>query len=102
MLMERILEFIALLGLKNKMSEESLNNEVSKNRKFDRDTVCGEYINIDKAIGMSIYKNETYYFCCKICKKLFDENPSAYADKEERYFDPNNPNDFTFGTFRIL
>lgn len=69
---------------------------------WERDPVCGESININDAKGMSIYKNEKYYFCCVTCKKVFDNNPAAYADKEEGYFDPNNPNDFLDGRFRIL
>lgn len=50
---------------------------------WERDPVCGDRINIHDAKGMSLYKESRYYFCCKICKKIFDENPSAYADKEE-------------------
>lgn len=69
---------------------------------WERDPVCGERININDAKGMSIYKNEKYYFCCVTCKKVFDNNPAAYADKEEGYFDPNNPNDFLDWRFRIL
>ncbi|MHB1687410.1 MAG: YHS domain-containing protein [Ignavibacteriaceae bacterium] len=68
----------------------------------ERDLVCGELINVHEAAGISIYKNSTYYFCCQTCKKVFDKNPSAYADKEERYYDPDNPNDFHNGIFRIL
>lgn len=70
--------------------------------KFERDPVCGEMIIPAKAKGLSIYKNSRYYFCCPTCKKVFDNNPSAYSDKEEGYYEPDNPNDFLYITFRIL
>ena len=76
--------------------------EESKVAEWVRDPVCSERINIKEAKATTLYKNSTYYFCCKICKKVFDANPSAYADKEEGYFDPNNPNDFIQPIFRIL
>lgn len=69
---------------------------------WERDPVCGERINIKEAKGITLYKNASYYFCCKICKKLFDTDPSAYADKEEGYFDPSNPNDLLKFVTRIL
>jgi len=57
---------------------------ITKERiKFERDPVCGEMIVPDNAKGMSVYKNANYYFCCITCKKVFDNNPCAYADKEE-------------------
>ncbi|MFZ0456064.1 MAG: YHS domain-containing protein [Ignavibacteriaceae bacterium] len=64
--------------------------------------MCGERINIKEAKGISLYKNSRYYFCCKICKKVFDANPSIYADKEEGAYDPKNPDDILAGIFRIL
>lgn len=27
----------------------------------------------------SVYKGKTYYFCCKMCKKMFDKNPPKNA-----------------------
>ena len=31
------------------------------------------------AVGKSIYKAKTYYFCTTNCKRLFDKNPRKYA-----------------------
>ena len=33
---------------------------------------------ITKAVGKSVYKGKTYYFCCAGCKPLFDKNPEKY------------------------
>lgn len=83
-----------------------INNPVTDNKtgkaKWERDPVCGDMIKISDAKAMSICKGTRYYFCCPICKKEFDKNPSEYADKEEGYFDPRNPNEFTDVTLRIL
>ncbi len=75
---------------------------IVKRIEFERDPVCGEVISSEEAKGISVYKNAKYYFCCRTCKKVFDNNPSAYADKEEGHYDPGNPNDFLDGRFRIL
>jgi Cu+-exporting ATPase len=91
-------------------TDRYVDNVVVKNKgiiipneiEWERDPVCGERININKAKGMSLYKDARYYFCCTICKKSFDANPTAYADKNEGYYDPKNQNDFLDGRFRIL
>lgn len=31
------------------------------------------------AVGKSVYKGKTYYFCTSNCKSLFDRNPAKYA-----------------------
>jgi YHS domain-containing protein len=31
------------------------------------------------AVGKSVYKGKTYYFCTKNCKRLFDKNPEKYV-----------------------
>lgn len=79
-------------------------NNIDERKRFEveRDPVCGQMIRKEKAKSVSIFKNSTYYFCCPICKKVFDVNPSAYADKEEGYYEQENPDDFVFMTFRIL
>lgn len=69
---------------------------------FIRDVVCGMYLITTEGCKVSEVIGEKYYFCCVTCKKVFDNNPTIYADKEEGYFDPNNPNDFLDGRFRIL
>jgi YHS domain-containing protein len=31
------------------------------------------------AVGSSVYKGKTYYFCCSMCKPMFDKNPAKYS-----------------------
>jgi YHS domain-containing protein len=31
------------------------------------------------AVGKSVYKGKTYYFCCPMCKPQFDKNPAKYS-----------------------
>ena len=50
---------------------------------MERDPVCGQVIKLTDMKESSVYKGSRYYFCCPICKKLFDENPVIYADKGE-------------------
>jgi len=96
-------KYIEHKSLKNKKEKILNKNRLSYiQSEWERDPVCGESIKINNAKGMSIYKNTRYYFCCITCKKVFDNSPAAFADKEEGYFDPNNPNDFLDGRFRIL
>ncbi len=38
---------------------------------------------ITKAAGKSVYKGKTYYFCCPMCKPLFDKNPEKYIKKQK-------------------
>lgn len=86
----------------NNLLIENESGALGKKTKWERDPVCADMIKIKDARAMSIYKETIYYFCCPICKKEFDKNPSVYADKEEGYYDPKNPNDFLDGRFRIL
>ena len=41
--------------------------------------VCKTEIEEKKARGTSEYKGKTYHFCCKACKKKFDETPDNYS-----------------------
>lgn len=75
---------------------------IERKIQWERDPVCGDVIRINDVKGISFYKNAKYHFCCPICKKVFDMNPSVFADKEEGYYEPDNPNDFLQITFRIL
>lgn len=34
---------------------------------------------VKAAVGHSVYKGKTYYFCCSDCKPKFDKNPAAYV-----------------------
>lgn len=51
---------------------------------LERDPVCGHALRRTEIKESSVYKGSRYYFCCPICKKMFDENPFIYADKEEK------------------
>jgi YHS domain-containing protein len=41
--------------------------------------VCKTEIEDKKARGASEQDGKTYYFCCKACKKQFDETPDKYS-----------------------
>jgi len=42
--------------------------------------VTGEKIaSVKDAVGSSVYKGKTYYFCCSACKPMFDANPAKYV-----------------------
>ena len=42
--------------------------------------VTGETIaSVKDAVGSSVYKGKTYYFCCSSCKPTFDANPAKYV-----------------------
>ncbi len=42
--------------------------------------VTGDKIaSIKDAVGHSTYKGKTYYFCCAMCKPLFDKDPAKYV-----------------------
>jgi len=44
--------------------------------------VCKTEIEDNKSRGASEREGKTYYFCCKACKKQFDEAPQQYADNK--------------------
>jgi YHS domain-containing protein len=42
--------------------------------------VTGEKISsVKDAVGSSVYKGKTYYFCCSSCKPAFDKDPQKYV-----------------------
>ena len=42
--------------------------------------VTGEKIaSVKEAVGSSVYKGKTYYFCCSSCKPSFDKDPQKYV-----------------------
>ena len=42
--------------------------------------VTGEKIaSVKDAVGSSVYKGKTYYFCCSSCKPTFDKDPKKYV-----------------------
>jgi len=53
---------------------------MSEKEKF-LDVVCNSYVGADE--DRAEYKGEYYYFCCKGCKDLFQENPQKYLDTRE-------------------
>ncbi len=42
------------------------------------DLVCGMMIDPKTAAATSEYKGETYYFCARGCKVVFDQDPEKY------------------------
>lgn len=43
--------------------------------------VTGDKIaSVKDAVGQSIYKGKTYYFCCEGCKPRFDKTPATYVN----------------------
>ena len=42
-----------------------------------------EISDVSKAAGKSVYKEKTYYFCCKPCKPAFDKDPEKYLNKSK-------------------
>jgi Cu+-exporting ATPase len=49
-----------------------------------KDVICGMNVNENDAAGVSEYKDQKYYFCSKMCKTKFDENPELYIKSDER------------------
>ncbi len=43
--------------------------------------VCKTEVEEKKARGTSTVDDKIYYFCCKACKKKFDEEPDKYTRK---------------------
>lgn len=43
------------------------------------DPVCGMELDPGQIEAQSRYQGKAYYFCSAECKRLFDENPEAYA-----------------------
>jgi len=44
------------------------------------DPVCKMTIEDKDAVGTSLYKGITYYFCSEVCKENFDKNPEAFIN----------------------
>lgn len=43
-----------------------------------RDPVCGMRVVPVQAAAVSLYQEQTYYFCARACKEQFDKNPEHY------------------------
>jgi Cu+-exporting ATPase len=51
---------------------------VSESIALQKDPVCGMEIEEKDAVGTSVYKGTTYYFCAESCKDKFDRDPDAF------------------------
>ncbi len=47
------------------------------------DPVCLMEVDEKTAKYKSEYKGRTYYFCGRLCKEEFDENPEKYVEGEQ-------------------
>jgi Cu+-exporting ATPase len=45
------------------------------------DPVCKMTIDSEKAAATSEYEGQTIYFCAKVCKAKFDQDPEKYVGK---------------------
>jgi xanthine dehydrogenase accessory factor len=43
-----------------------------------KDPVCGMVVSVGSAKYTSVFKDETFYFCCLRCKVTFDRSPQNY------------------------
>lgn len=42
------------------------------------DPICGAEVDPAKTPYKTMYKGKIYYFCCKHCLRVFEENPEYY------------------------
>ena len=49
-----------------------------------RDPVCGMEFDPERSDFTSEYRGRTYYFCCPVCKRRFDDAPEEYAQRLQR------------------
>ncbi len=52
------------------------------------DPVCMMEIAPDAAEAQLVYGNETFYFCCDECKRIFDADPETFLDEIEPVGEP--------------
>ncbi|MFQ6061292.1 MAG: YHS domain-containing protein [Thermoplasmata archaeon] len=48
-----------------------------------KDVVCGMEVDEETAQWKSEHMGRTYYFCAPGCKRIFDENPQKYIEREQ-------------------
>lgn len=48
---------------------------------FEKDPVCGMYVDGKRVAGEVAYKGQTYYFCGPGCKAAFEKEPEKYVNK---------------------
>jgi len=49
------------------------------------DPVCKMTIEDKDAVGTSLYKGATYYFCSGVCKENFDKDPEVFLEDVKRW-----------------
>ena len=54
------------------------------------DPVCGMNVDPQNAAGESEYQGQTFYFCCKDCKRMFDEDPTNYVNEQTAEYATKN------------
>ena len=54
-----------------------------------KDLVCGMDVKEEEGADYFFYKGRKYYFCSKMCKQKFDENPEKYVISEEDKIEDN-------------
>jgi YHS domain-containing protein len=53
--------------------------------KMTKDPVCGMDVDPKSAAEKSVYKGQTYYFCCPGCKASFDKDPEKYLPSHQEH-----------------
>jgi YHS domain-containing protein len=48
-----------------------------------RDPVCGMEFSSNQAATTTQWKGKTYYFCCRVCRAAFEEDPRRFTGPEE-------------------
>ncbi len=46
------------------------------------DPVCKMEVSEEDAAATAEYKGQTYYFCAKMCKEKFEQDPEKYLKEE--------------------
>lgn len=49
-----------------------------------RDPVCGMEFSPGRAAAITRWKDETYYFCCQVCRAAFEEDPRRFTGPEKK------------------
>lgn len=53
-------------------------NRKQRRKDPNRDPVCGQRINRNKAHIALEYKGEEYLLCCPVCQAQFEKDPETY------------------------
>lgn len=48
-----------------------------------RDPLCDRPVNPMATTPKSDHQGKTYYFCCELCKQLFEREPQKYAVEQD-------------------